>query len=43
VKPGDLVELPDGSVGYFQRRLPDGSLVVLVEVVVPKAKKVKEV
>lgn len=43
--PGEHVVLPDGRTGYFQQRLPDGSVVVLVYATIPaaEAKKVKKV
>ncbi len=42
MKPGDLVELPDGTRGWYQHTDADGNAVVLTYVVAP-AKQVKRV
>jgi hypothetical protein len=45
MKPGTLVELPDGSFGYFQSKDPSGAVYVMQYVLVAAAdaKKMKEV
>lgn len=45
MNPGDLVTLPSGQQAFYQRREPNGDLVVVVYVTVPasEAKKVKAV
>lgn len=41
MKPGDLVQLPDGTVGYYQGTDKDGRARVLIEFAVP-AKELKK-